>query len=97
MTLAKRIEFKGRVEGEVGVEAVKIERDCLSEGSEKDGEVVGLIGGRKVEGSYHELLMAETQLVRTVRVLVHPTWGGSGTGVSKPSRVEEGRSSLLPQ
>ena len=37
------MEFKGRVEGEVGVVAVKIERDCLSEGSEKDGEVVGLI------------------------------------------------------
>ena len=44
MTLAKQIEFKGRVEGEVGVVAVKIERECLSEGSEKDGDEVGLIG-----------------------------------------------------
>ena len=38
------MEFKGKVEGEEGVVAVKIERYCLSDGSENDGEVVGLIG-----------------------------------------------------
>ena len=32
------------MEGEVGVVAVKIERECLREGSEKEGEEVGLIG-----------------------------------------------------
>ena len=30
------------MEGELGVEAVKMERDFLSEGSEKEGEEVGL-------------------------------------------------------
>ena len=44
VTLVKRMEFKGKVVGEVGVVAMKIERYCLSDGSENDGEVVGLIG-----------------------------------------------------
>ena len=32
------------VEGEIGVDAVKMERECLREGSEKEGVPVGLIG-----------------------------------------------------
>ena len=50
MTLAKRIEFRCSVEGEVGVVAVKMERECLREGSEKEGKVVGLIGEGGCEG-----------------------------------------------
>ena len=42
VTLANLIELRGRMEGELGVEAVKMERDFLSEGSEKEGEEVGL-------------------------------------------------------
>ena len=42
--MAKRIEFRCSVEGEVGVVAVKMEREFLREGSEKEGEEVGLIG-----------------------------------------------------
>ena len=38
------MELSGRVEGEVGVEAEKMGRVCLSEGSEKEGEFVGLEG-----------------------------------------------------
>ena len=42
VTLAKRMELIGMVEGERGEEAVKMERDLLRAGSEKDGEEVGL-------------------------------------------------------
>ena len=45
------MEFKVKVEGQVGVVAVKMERDCLSDGSENDGEVTGMIGeGERGEG-----------------------------------------------
>ena len=40
----KRMEFRGKVVGEVGVAAVKMERVCLRDGSENEGEVVGLEG-----------------------------------------------------
>ena len=39
------MELRCKVEGEVGVEAVKIERDFLSVGSENKGEEVGLWEG----------------------------------------------------
>ena len=42
VTLAKRIELMGMVEGERGEDAVKIERDRLRAGAEKEGEEVGL-------------------------------------------------------
>ena len=42
VTLAKRIELMGMVEGERGEDAVKIERDLLRVGSEKEGKEVGL-------------------------------------------------------
>ena len=48
VTLANLIEFSGRVDGEIGVVAVKIERDFLREGSEKEGEDVGLRCGEEV-------------------------------------------------
>ena len=42
VTLAKRMELMGMVEGESGEDAVKMERDFLRAGSENDGEEVGL-------------------------------------------------------
>ena len=45
VTLANLMEFICRVEGEEGEVAVKIGRDFLRAGSEKEGEEVGL-GGR---------------------------------------------------
>ena len=42
VTLANLMELRCRVEGEEGVEAVKIERDFLRVGSENEGEEVGL-------------------------------------------------------
>ena len=45
VTFANRMELRCKVEGEVGVEAVKIERDFLSVGSENTGEEVGLWEG----------------------------------------------------
>ena len=42
VTLANLMELRCRVEGEVGVEAVKIERDLLREGSKNEGEEMGL-------------------------------------------------------
>ena len=42
VAFVKRMEVRCKVEGEVGVEAVKIERDLLSVGSENEGEEVGL-------------------------------------------------------
>ena len=50
MILAKRIEFRCSVEGEVGVVTVKMDRDFLREGSEKEGEEVGLIGDGRSDG-----------------------------------------------
>ena len=44
VTLEKRMEFRGKVVGEVGVDAVKMERVCLRDGSENDGVAVGLEG-----------------------------------------------------
>ena len=44
VTLANLIELRCRVVGEVGEEAVKMERDLLREGSEKEGEEVGKPG-----------------------------------------------------
>ena len=38
------MEFRGKVVGEIGVEVVKMERVCLRDGSESEGEVVGLEG-----------------------------------------------------
>ena len=45
VTLANLIELRCRMVGEVGEEAVKMERDLLREGSEKEGEEVGLGSG----------------------------------------------------
>ena len=42
LTFTNLMELRWRVEGEVGEAAVKIERDILREGSEKEGEEVGL-------------------------------------------------------
>ena len=42
VTLAKRMEEMGMVEGERGEEAVKMDRDFLRAGSVNDGEEVGL-------------------------------------------------------
>ena len=42
VTFLKHIEFKWRVEGEVGVVAKKIDRDHWSDGSEKEGEEAGM-------------------------------------------------------
>ena len=42
MTFSNRIEFRCKVEGELGVEAEKIENDFYRVGSEKEGEEVGL-------------------------------------------------------
>ena len=42
VTFSNRIEFRCKVEGEVGVEAEKIESDFCKMGSEKEGEEVGL-------------------------------------------------------
>ena len=42
VTLANLMELRWRMEGEDGEEAVKMERDLVREGSEKEGEEVGL-------------------------------------------------------
>ena len=45
VTFAKWMELRCKVEGEEGVVVVKIDRDFLSVGSEKEGEEVGLQEG----------------------------------------------------
>ena len=42
ITLENLMELMCKVEGEEGVEVVNTERDFLREGSEKEGEEVGL-------------------------------------------------------
>ena len=42
MTFENLMEFRCKVEGDEGEVAVKTERDFFNEGSEKDGEEVGL-------------------------------------------------------
>ena len=42
VTLENLIEFKCKVVGEVGDEAVKMDRDFFKDGSEKEGEDEGL-------------------------------------------------------
>ena len=42
MTFSNRIEFRCKVEGEVGVDAEKIDNNFCRVGLEKEGEEVGL-------------------------------------------------------
>ena len=49
VTFSKRIESRGRTERERGVLSEKILKDFFKEGSAKEGETAGLIGGQLEE------------------------------------------------
>ena len=51
VTFSKKMESRGRVEGERGDLAEKMERDFMSTGSEKVGEEKGLSEGCNREGA----------------------------------------------
>ena len=51
VTLSKRIESRGKTEGEMGVLSENMFNDFCKDGSEKEGLFTGLTGGDTVRGT----------------------------------------------